>query len=171
MGVSLSAELGEYNLVLLETSWGPRRGPAVLILVLILVQRRIVVGRQGIIASASRYPLVAPTLASGLVTDVANRSSDVTATVLATKQTSAEQVEHTISTLVTSPATHSRFAGTLAGLEITGVEGTNGTVNEAVARLASLRVIGCQVPVQGFAFVANTTSHATLALTQFSRWH
>lgn len=114
---------------------------------------------------------MAPTLTRRLIADITDRSANVTAAVLAPEQTSSEQVKHSILTLIAGPSSNRRFARALARLQIAGIQSAHGAIGEAVAGLTSIRIRYIQIPVQWLALVANTSSHATLALTEFSRWH
>jgi hypothetical protein len=67
-------------------------------------------------------------------------------------------------------STHSGFTGTLSVKLVTDSKPSNCSVSEAVAAFATLGQMAGEVPIEGFARVANPSGHLLLAVAQLSFW-
>lgn len=171
VGIPLAAVLREDGLVLVEPHNRSGGCASALVLELVLVQGGIVVRGQRIVARPSRHSGMATTLPRSFIAHRTERSTNVTAAVLAPEQAAAEQIEGAVLAFAARSAAHGRLAGALAGLRVARVQGAHRTVHKALALLAAVRIRYIQVPIQRLALVTNATGHPVLALAQFAHGH
>lgn len=120
---------------------------------------------------STRHARVTFALSGSFVAHRTDRTTDITAAVLATKQTAAKQIERTIFASVTASSINIWFARALSRFRFARVQCSDRTIHKTFALLASFRMRYIQIPKQWLTLVANATSHTTLALAQLPSRH
>lgn len=141
-------------------------------------------------ASTSINTRMTFTLASWFIAEPIDRTTDVTTAVLATKQIATEEIEWTVLTFITASAFNRWFTRTLTSLWVACIQSTNSPVDKTITfcrkqnklinyekrnvrsrpTFATFRIANIQIPIQRFAFVANTSSDTLLTLAKFTNW-
>lgn len=125
---------------------------------------------QRVVASTSRNSWMTLALTRHFLTNSMSTATNIASAVLASEQTSAEEIKRSVFTFATIPTRNGRLTRTLTRFSIASIQSADRAFNETVAFLTSMVVTRGEVPVQWTTFIANATLYSFLTLTQLARW-